>query len=89
MLSWTQTFLKVLKVLNSEDDDVRLVMVVKKMGVLVTDRLIDGQTDIGGCRVTFATKNQPVGKSLILANFHQNYVLLNFSYYFSILTKFS
>ena len=53
MLSWTQTFLKVL---NSEDDDVRLVMVVKKMGVLVTDRLIDGQTDIGGCRVTLVSK---------------------------------
>ena len=61
MLSWTQTFLKVLKVLNSEDDDVRLVMVVKKMGVLVTDRLIDGRTDNGGCRVTFATENSEAG----------------------------
>ena len=38
-----------------------MVMAVKKIGVLVTDRWTNGRIDIGGCRVTFATENSEAG----------------------------
>ena len=46
------------------NDEWRMMMISSCWGVLQTDERTNGWTDIGDCRVAFATENQPYGETL-------------------------